>query len=284
MIQTGLRIVHIAQQKESEEKTMTIKERRNNSLYINSLILNGNNKLKDFNDTENNINYRYAQFNTRPIVDCPFASEGCKAVCYACKGNHMFPSVKQSRERSYIDSKRNDFQEAMIYTIDTEMETKRYKGNRMILRLHESGDFYSVQYLRKWLHIWEHMEKRGDVQTTMYTKGFRFFLVLTDSEKAIVNRLLENGTIAINFSLDDTTTEEQWQAYHECKKAFPLANTYFCTEHVNNVKHDNVCDCADCAKCGTCNKGTGKKTVVKIHSASGADMKKYRNNINGKGQ
>ena len=62
------------------------------------------------------------------------------------------------------------------------------------------------------------------------------------------------------------------------KKLIPEANTYYCTEHVDDVEHDNVCDCANCAKCGTCNKGTGKRTVVKIHSASNADMDVYRAN------
>ena len=112
---------------------MSIKELRNNPLYTSALVLHGNNKLLDFDDDDNNISYRYAQVNTIPVKCCPFATEGCKAVCYATKGNHQFPSVKESREKAYKETLRKDFTEALCYTIKIEMNTKRYKGKVMII-------------------------------------------------------------------------------------------------------------------------------------------------------
>lgn len=258
-----------------KQKRETLKSKRSNPLYNNSLLLYGNGKLLDTPEIS------YAQYNTRALLDCPFASDGCRIVCYATKGNHMFPSVIESREKSYMETKRDDFSLSIIYTIDTEKESKRYKDKTMMIRLHESGDFYSIQYLRKWLPIWEHMEKRGGVECTFYTKCFAFFLKLPDSEKKIINRLLEKGIIHINWSLDDTTTTEQRKRYLELRKYYPKANTYIATEHVNNVKHDHICDCADCAKCKTCNKSTGDITAVAIHSASKAEKTEYRKHING---
>ena len=82
----------------------TLKEKRNSPFYLRSLILHGNNKLLDFDNPETGEKIRYAQFNQRPIVDCPFRSKGCELVCYATKGNHCFPSVKESREKSHRDS------------------------------------------------------------------------------------------------------------------------------------------------------------------------------------
>lgn len=256
----------------------TLKEKRNSAYYLNSLILHGNNKLLDYTDESGNA-FRYAQFNTRPIEDCPFKSAGCSAVCYATKGNHCFPSVKLSRERSYNDSKRADFPSAMAYTIATEKTSARYKSATMLVRLHESGDFYSMQYLRKWLKIWTMTKDIEGLTTVFYTKSFPFFLKLTDAEAGKLNKLMESGKVVMNLSLDDTFTPEQWKAYHAMKKRFPSANTYYCTEHIKQTEHDNVCDCANCAKCGTCNKATGQKTVVKIHSASNADMDTFRANI-----
>lgn len=256
----------------------TLKEQRENKMYLNSLLLHGNGKLLDYEDTESCISYRYAQFNTRPVKDCPFATEGCKAVCYATKGNHVFKSVKESRERSYNDSKLADFSERMIYTIATEKQSKRYKDSVMLIRVHESGDFYSIQYLRKWIEILKAYKGDMSVQFKLYTKSSPFFLMLTEEEKELINSMLATSQLSINLSLDDTTTAEQFDNYLKMRKAFPKANTYYATEDPNKVKHDNVCDCANCAKCGTCNHATGETTTVKIHSASNADMKKYRKN------
>lgn len=261
-----------------KEKKITLKSMREDPRYTSSLLLKGNGKLLDYTDDDGNV-FRYAQVNTRAVKDCPFRSEGCEAVCYATKGNHVFPEVKASRERSYMETKREDFADAMLYTIGVEKQSKRYSNCTMIIRIHESGDFYSLQYLRKWIRIWAALLTDKTTICVFYTKSFPFFLKLTDDEKAVINAALAAGTLSINLSMDDTFTSAQRLAYLEMIKTFPKANTYYCTEHVEDVKHDDVCDCADCAKCGTCNKAQGKTTVVKIHSASNADMDVYRKNI-----
>lgn len=258
---------------------VTLKSMRENKLYTDALILHGNNKLKDYDDIESCVSYRYAQFNTRAVKDCPFRSAGCTAVCYATKGNHVFPSCKKSREKSFRESQREDFADRIEYTIRTEKLSARYARSVMLIRIHESGDFYSLQYLKKWVTVWSRFEFSDGVRFVLYTKSFRFFLMLSHEEKRAVNRALESGMLSINLSMDDTTTPEQKIAYLDMLRTFPKCNTYYCTEHVDDVAHDNVCDCADCAKCGTCNKASGKKTVVKIHSASNADMDVYRANI-----
>ena len=258
----------------------TLKSKREHELYTKSLILHGNNKLKDFDNVETGEKIRYAQFNTRAIKDCPMRSKGCEAVCYATKGNHMFPDVVESRERSYRESLSNNFADKILYTIAVEKQSKRYKDATMLIRIHESGDFYSIQYLRKWLKIWEGTEHTDGVQSVFYTKSFPFFLMLSEEEKNLIRRLMDSGKLAINLSVDDTTTSEQWRNVFEMKRQFPKCNIYRCTENVEGTEHDNVCDCADCAKCGTCNKATGKTTVVKIHSATEKDMTVYRANSN----
>ena len=259
-------------------KRETLKSKRENTLYNKGFTWSGNGKLLDFDDvTENGvIAWRYAQFNVRAVVDCPFRTAGCTAVCYATKGNHVFPNVKESRERSYIESKREDFTDSVIYSIRTEKESGRYKDAIMIVRIHESGDFYSVQYLKKWLYAWIAFRPEDGVRFVFYTKSFVFFLMLTEEEKAMLNSLLENGVVAMNLSVDDTTTDEQWKAYVAMRKAFPMANTYAVTEHT--TEDDDVCDCANCAKCGACNRAKGGRKVVAIHSASNDDLKVYRAN------
>ena len=260
-------------------KKITLKEQRANELYTTSLLLHGNEKLLDYDNPETGEMIRYAQFNTRAVKDCPFATDGCRAVCYATKGNHIFQSVQDSRERSYNESKKSDFSDRIIYTINVEKTSRRYAGKTMTIRIHESGDFYSMQYLLKWVTIWAYFEHADGIKFVFYTKSFRFFLKLNDEQKALINRMIKSGRLAMNLSTDDTMSPEQRLAYLEMTTTFPGANTYYCTEDIDRVKYDVKCDCADCGKCGTCNKTTGKMTVVKIHSASKNDMETYRKNI-----
>ena len=248
---------------------------KTNPLFTPSLIPHGNGKLLDYDDAESCISYRYAQFNTRAIADCPFRSKGCEAVCYATKGNHQYPSVKDSRSRSHEESKRDDFAIRMEYTVRYHLNTKRFKGCVMIIRIHESGDFYSVQYLRKWIKIWESLENEP-VLFVFYTKSFPFFLMLTEQEKNMIRRMMKAGKLAMNLSIDDTTSKKQLTAYLQMIADYPLANTYRVTETA--TEDDDKCDCANCAKCGACNTAKGGHKVVEIHSASNADKETYRKN------
>ena len=252
---------------------------KKSQLFTEGLLPKGNAKLVDFDDEKTGISYRYAQFNTRAVIDCPFRSAGCEKICYATKGNHIYTSVKESRINSHAESLREDFSEAMCYTIHYYMNnTKRYRGNVMIVRIHESGDFYSVQYLRKWIKIWVEMMQEDGVVFVLYTKSFPFFLMLAEEEKEVIRSAMRAGKLSINCSIDDTTSPEQFRAFLQMRKEFPQVNVYTCTEKTEGIPEDNVCTCADCAQCGKCNTPAGRETFVKIHSASKADMVEYRKN------
>lgn len=252
----------------------SLKSMRADALYLDGMILHGNGKLLDYDNPETGERIRYAQWNTRAVKDCPFRSAGCEAVCYATKGNHVFPSVKQSREKSFEQTRRADFADAMVYTIGVEKQSKRYADAEMRIRIHESGDFYSLQYLRNWVWVWKNFsDRRLGVAFTLYTKSFPFFLMLTLDELKVIRDAMEEGILAINLSVDDTTTPEQWRAMFAVLALLPKANVYRITEQF--TEDDDQCDCADCAKCGACNKAKGGHKVVKLHSASKEDVAVY---------
>ena len=259
-------------------KQETLKARRENAKYIKPFVCKGNTKLKDYDNPETGDKIRYAQFSTRALYDCPFESIGCSIVCYATKGLHNFPSVKENRKHAKLASENADFSENMIYTIETEFKSARYANNHMMLRLHESGDFYSIEYLEKWINVFSYFLNNRENKFTacFYTKSFEYFLLLDDEKADIVNKCLDENIVAMSFSLDDTTSKEQMARLAKCMKRFPKANIYYCTENVDSVKHDSVCDCADCAKCAKCTKTDGKTNVVKIHSANEKEMARYR--------
>ena len=77
-------------------------------------------------------------------LTCPFADE-CIKFCYAKKGAYVWSNVQPAFEKRYQLSKTNKFIEAMSDEI--------VKKRPDYVRVHDSGDYYSKQYLQKWLRI-----------------------------------------------------------------------------------------------------------------------------------
>ncbi len=77
-------------------------------------------------------------------LTCPFADE-CIKFCYAKKGAYVWSNVQPAFEKRYQLSKTNDFIQAMSDEIN--------KKRPDYVRVHDSGDYYSKQYLNKWLAI-----------------------------------------------------------------------------------------------------------------------------------
>ena len=98
-------------------------------------------------------------------VTCPFAKE-CVKYCYAQKGNYTrFPIIQQLMEKKYNLTKQENFVELMT------KEIKKKKAN--YIRIHDSGDFYSVKYLNKWIQI---AKQNKNVIFYAYTKSIKFFI------------------------------------------------------------------------------------------------------------
>lgn len=84
-------------------------------------------------------------FSLPAVVTCPGRTPMCTRYCYARKAQRQYPNVRTSRQRNYVWSRFGLFEEAV-----SEIIQKRRLPN---LRIHESGDFYSQEYLNKWLRI-----------------------------------------------------------------------------------------------------------------------------------
>jgi|TARA_B100000073_G_C23643799_1_gene537714 DNA repair photolyase len=98
-------------------------------------------------------------------ITCPFAKE-CVKYCYAQKGNYTrFPIIQQLMEKKYNLTKQDNFIELITN------EIKKKKAN--YIRIHDSGDFYSVAYLKKWVQI---AKQNKDVIFYAYTKSIKFFI------------------------------------------------------------------------------------------------------------
>lgn len=76
---------------------------------------------------------------------CVGASAVCLLLCYAMQNHYLRPTVKEALNRNYKESLRKDFVAVMCGWIRSMFAR--------IVRVHASGDFYSEEYVRKWIEI-----------------------------------------------------------------------------------------------------------------------------------
>ena len=146
----------------------TFKAMKADPRYIT--VSEGNMKLKP------DANTKYLIWSIPAIITCPFATEHCKKACYAIKAERCYPSAKASRAEHLEISKADDFVGRMIFTIEANLSRPGYKAaKRVVVRIHESGDFYSAEYAEKWLEIADHFKADKRVVFMAYTKSVDFF-------------------------------------------------------------------------------------------------------------
>lgn len=97
------------------------------------------------------------------IVICKCAGE-CAGGCYAQMGAYTYPVVIEAQEYRLALSMSKYF----VSWMNIEIRKKRRKR----VRIHDAGDFYSVEYFNKWLRI---MHENPTVQFYAYTKLVKFF-------------------------------------------------------------------------------------------------------------
>ncbi len=112
-------------------------------------------------------------------------TQWCIQHCYAMKGLHMLPSVIKANASRKVLADQADFPEKAI------AELKRTKKN--FVRIHAAGDFYSEEYVNKWIEICKACpEKR--------------FLAYTKSRhlKTSLLKLARLSNVSLYESLDST--------------------------------------------------------------------------------
>ena len=215
---------------------------------------NGNKKLR------NTDKVRFIIWNLPAVKTCPFRTALCEKSCYARKAERTYKQVLPSRERNYNDSLDAEFVENMIYTIETELNSKKFNGKLAVFRIHESGDFYNLEYTRKWIEIVKHFENDNRITFLAYTKSIVYFL------QAGYGLHMFPKNIVIRSSLWADTTERNitfTKAYN-----FPIYTALTAQEMETERQTGHYfteCKCDDCANCGYCWNNQNKDIIVKIH-------------------
>ncbi len=106
--------------------------------------------------------FKFTGADGRNYNTCPQAST-CANVCYAKQGRYMMPNVVDSRIRALECAESEGFEAALNRDLN---EFK--KKSKIVVRLHDSGDFYKQSYLDVWSRVAENHE---DIIFYAYTKS-----------------------------------------------------------------------------------------------------------------
>lgn len=223
-------------------KAMTWKAAQAESWFIR--LSEGNKKLKPTAEV------RYLIFNLPAMITCPFATEECKKKCYAKKAEcGARPDVLPARKRNLRTSKKADFVDRMILSITAYCNRPVYKAaKRIVIRIHESGDFYNREYAKKWLQIARHFSDNDKITFMAYTKSVEFFEGL---------KIPEN--VVIRYSLWSDTDPAQYAK--AVKMGLPV---YTAVDSFTTEKAVNKCLCDNCSTCQKCWHGIDK-LICEIH-------------------
>lgn len=188
----------------------------------------GNRKLVSNNKT------LFLIWNLPAEITCPYATKMCKEFCYAKKAEKLYKAVLPSRSANLESSKSGYFYSDMTDIITRKLSKMRQE--KMVIRIHESGDFYNKSYALKWLAIADHFADDPRVTFICYTKSFTYF---------------DDVELPKNFSLRasiwaDTTPE---QVKLVLKNGWPI---YTAVDSFTDNDTFEQCRCSDCATCGKC--------------------------------
>jgi protein gp88 len=106
-----------------------------------------------------------ASFNLVPIETCPGAGS-CAKYCYADTGSYLrfHKTTMPPRVANWLASQKEDFVPKMVDLI----AGHKKKGKIKAIRVHDSGDFYSPEYIDKWHQI---ASAHPDMPFYAYTKS-----------------------------------------------------------------------------------------------------------------
>ena len=235
--------------KVANPKKETFASRSRNPLFVP--LSEGNKKLKATDSV------KFLIWNLPSVSTCPYRTALCEKFCYAKKSERVYPDVLPSRQKHMEISKGAEFVERMTFTIESYLLKPSYKNaKKIVVRIHESGDFYNQRYANNWLEIAEHFKTDKRVVFMAYTKSIGFFSnnIYSDIRKPIPNNMVVRFSVWDDTKPDYIALAERWD--------FPIYTAV--EEFTKEIPSQNRCRCKDCATCGKCWSKT-KTLVCEIH-------------------
>lgn len=210
-------------------------------------ISTGNRKLKS------TASVKFLIWNLPAVKTCPFRTAHCECNCYALKAERMYPEVLPAREFNLEFSKSEifvDFMTRLFHEIAAKASYRKAKW--ILVRVHESGDFYSLDYMAKWFNIARNCVDIKNMIFQAYTKSIAFYDVLKDNKPLnfFFMSSIWDDTKPEFIALTEKLGIPIYTAY-EAKKGLPAGYA--------------KCECIDCGRCQMCYHGKVMHIACEIH-------------------
>lgn len=133
------------------------------------------------------LKYENAKLKKQFIFTLPATKEVCGRICpgcYAAKSQVRFPkTVLPSRERMFEATKRDSFVDTIVN------ELSKTRRSAKVVRIHESGEFYSQEYLNKWANIADKLPNITFYAFTKRLKDFDFTELMSKKNVVIIDSM-----------------------------------------------------------------------------------------------
>ena len=177
-------------------------------------------------------------------VTCPAASDWCAAVCYAKTGRYPTATVSGSHQYSYDQSFEPDFVDRMVKAIA--------KTRQAEFRIHAGGDFYSAEYIAKWVEI---ARRVPGIKFWAYTRSWNIAELLPALE---VLRAVPNVQLFASFDSTMPMPPRTWRQAGEAGDS--RAGRFICPVQTGAK--------ASCKECKYCFVGFRGDVTFQAHSSN----------------
>jgi len=204
------------------------------------------NRKTDVYISRGNIKVRANIFNL-PVGKTCKKGTVCRSFCYALKAEKAYKGALPRRKKNLNAAKKKGFVNEVVGILS--------KRKKKITRIHESGDFYSKEYIEKWYTI---AERLPNMQFYAYTKRNDLF------NKSLIARKPAN--LRLHWSIDGIHKNEEDvtpEVTRKLKQGYDIVSVIRedSTGCLHQINPKMLC----MEKCKICITGKVKLIEFKIH-------------------
>lgn len=238
---------------------------KKNELNQNICLSERNTKSKGTDDTI------FLTWSIPSRVTCPYATKLCSKKCFA-KKNENFKRTRESRGKNLAETYKDTFTQDMINHFEYHLQRPKARGKLIIVRIHTSGDFYNLEYFKKWVDIAEHFKNNENILFQTYTKSMP---IIMDYMKWYENEYnCKYGVEDYEFFMQGINIHFVWSVWQDTNEDYTeLAHdmglqTFIALpkdEIEVEVKNGAFLCRGDCGHCKECYTGNSKSVVIPYH-------------------
>jgi hypothetical protein len=238
-------------------------------LNQNIHLSEGNIKSKATDEVE------FLTFSLRSKITCPYSTAECRKRCFAQK-NETFKGVRDSRDRNFAETKKETFVKDMIDILEFQLQRKKMKGKKIFVRIHTSGDFYNVEYFRKWVEITDYFKGNDRILFQAYTKSMPIIYewLYPDDSVEEYEWVNDEPIIYAQEEIKKINIHLVWSIWHDTKAEYTRfakqiglqTFTALPKEEIPLAVKNGTFEClGDCGNCRQCYTGKSKTVVIPYH-------------------